>query len=67
MQSKLEGLIQSTENEQILSICLAVNDDMHKTFERFKSLRSGERAQKFVPAESQNKSLLYLQPTYVYG
>jgi hypothetical protein len=67
MQGKLENLIQTTENEQVLGILLAVNDDMLKTFDRFRAVREGRQPNKFLPAENTNTNLLYLQPSYIYG
>jgi hypothetical protein len=67
MQGKLEELITSTENEDVLNICLAVNDDMLKTFDRFRALRNGGRPEPFIPIESTNHSLVMLEPSYIYG
>ena len=39
MESKLFELIQSVEEEDIMAICLLVNEDMQKTFQRFKALK----------------------------
>jgi len=32
MEAKLFDLIQTTENEDVLNMCLLVNEDMQKTF-----------------------------------
>ena len=39
MESKLFELIQSVEEEDIMAICLLVNEDMQKTFQRLKALK----------------------------
>ena len=39
MEPKLFELIQSAEEEDIMAICLLVNEDMQKTFQRFKTLK----------------------------
>lgn len=36
MENKLFELIQTCENEDVMAVCLLVNEDMQKTFQRFK-------------------------------
>ena len=64
MEPKLAGLIGKVENEEVLSICLLVNDDLQATFRRYHALRDGKKPGKFVPGESGKDS--YLTPTHVY-
>ena len=51
MENKLFELIQSCENEDIMAICLLVNEDMQKTFQRFKAIKNNERPEAFMPGE----------------
>ena len=41
MEKKLFGLIASLDNEQMMNLTLQINDDMHKTFGRYKKLEKG--------------------------
>ena len=45
-------------------MCLIVNDDLHKTFERYRALKKGRKPLKFVPGESTQQTLL--NPSHVY-
>jgi len=64
MEPKLFGLIGQVENEEVLSICLLVNDDLQKTFKRYHDARGGKKPGPFIPGESTKDS--YLTPTHVY-
>ena len=44
-------MIASIEDEAITAMCLLVNDDLHKTFERYRAYKKGRKADKFVPGE----------------
>jgi hypothetical protein len=67
MEPKLFELIQSSENEDIMAICLLVNEDMQKTFQRFKAIKNDEMADPFMPGEYiQINTIQYLEPTHVY-
>jgi len=35
-----------------MAMCLIVNDDLHKTFERIKAIKKGCRPEKFIPGEA---------------
>ena len=68
MEPKLFELIQSCENEDIMAICLLVNEDMQKTFQRFKTLKNNERPDAFMPGEYiQISSIYYIEPTHIYS
>lgn len=41
MEPKLFELIQSSSNEDIMAILLLVNEDLQKTFGRFKAIKNG--------------------------
>ena len=47
-----------------MSMCLIVNDDLHRTFERYRALKKGRKPEKFVPGESTQQTLL--TPSHVY-
>ena len=47
-----------------MSMCLIVNDDLHKTFERYRAVTKGRRPEKFVPGESVQNTML--TPSHVY-
>ena len=40
-EPKLINLIQSTEDDEIMAVCLLVNEDLQKTFNRFKAIKNG--------------------------
>jgi len=52
METKLFEMIATLENEDMLVICLLVNDDLHKTFQRYEQLRKKKKPDPFVPGES---------------
>lgn len=45
-------------------MCLLVNDDLQKTFERVKALKKGSKPAKFIPGESVLKT--ELNPSHIY-
>ena len=47
-----------------MSMCLIVNDDLHKTFERYRAINKGRKPEKFVPGESTQSTLL--SPSHIY-
>lgn len=51
MESKLITLCEETENEDVLGVCLMVNEDLHFTFNRFRTIKEGGKAEEFVPGE----------------
>lgn len=66
MEEKLINLIQETVNEDILNICLMVNEDMNATFSRYKAIKNGQKPAPFVPGEYKTE-INYLEPTHIYG
>ena len=64
MEPKLFELLSTLENEEMMKVCLLVNDDLHKTFSRFEKLKRSKKPDSFVPGESTQKTLL--QPTTAY-
>lgn len=64
MEPKLFGLIAQIENENVMTACLLVNDDLQKTFKRYHAIREGKKPEKFVPGESTQKTVL--EPTHIY-
>jgi hypothetical protein len=57
-------MISQIDDEGVMSMCLIVNDDLHKTFERYRALKKGRKPLKFVPGESTQQNLL--NPSHVY-
>lgn len=54
MEPKLFELIATLDNEEeMLKVCLLVNDDLHKTFQRYEKLKRGKKPEIFIPGESQ--------------
>ena len=47
-----------------MSMCLIVNDDLHKTFERYRAIKKGRKPEKFEPGESKTQTLL--TPSHIY-
>jgi hypothetical protein len=64
MEPKLYELISTIENEVVMKACLMVNDDLHKTFDRYQKLKQGKATGSFVPGESKENSIL--TPTHIY-
>ena len=52
------------EDEEMLKVCLLVNDDLHKTFGRYEKLKKGKKPELFIPGESQQNTAL--NPTNIY-
>lgn len=68
MENKLFELIQTCENEDVMAVCLLVNEDMQKTFQRFKQIKNNEKPEAFMPGEYlQISTIQYLEPSHVYG
>ena len=64
MEPKLFELVSTLENEEMMKVCLLVNDDLHKTFQRYDKLKKGKKPEAFLPGEaSQNTALI---PTTAY-
>lgn len=64
LEPKLIGMIGQIDDESVMSMCLIVNDDLHKTFERFRAVKAGRVPEPFVPGESLTQTLL--SPSHVY-
>ena len=45
-------MISQIDDERVMSMCLIVNDDLHKTFDRYRAIKKGQKPAKFVPGES---------------
>lgn len=64
MEPKLFTLIGQIENEEVMTVCLLVNDDLQKTFKRYHAIKDGRRCDAFVPGESTKNCVL--TPTHIY-
>lgn len=64
MEPKMFELIATLDDEEMLKVCLLVNDDLHKTFQRFDKLRKGKKPEVFIPGEDQQNT--QLAPTTIY-
>ena len=64
MEPKLFELVATLDNEEMLKVCLLVNDDLHKTFQRYDKLKKGKKPESFIPGESSEKTSLV--PTTLY-
>ena len=64
MEPKLVELVTTLQNEDMMKVCLLVNDDLQKTFLRHEKLKKGKKPDQFVPGESAQETLL--SPTTVY-
>jgi len=64
MEPKLIELVSTLENEEMMNICLLVNDDLHKTFQRHEKLKKGKKPDTFEPGEQRQRTAL--QPTTAY-
>jgi hypothetical protein len=51
MEPKLFELIATLDNEEMLKVCLLVNDDLHKSFQRYEKLKKGKKPEAFIPGE----------------
>jgi hypothetical protein len=48
MEPKIFDLIQNNDgDEDVMSCCLLVNEDMQKTFQRFKAIKNNEKPEPF--------------------
>ena len=57
-------MISQIDDEGVMSMCLIVNDDLHKTFERYRAIKKNKQPAKFVPGESTQQTML--NPSHVY-
>ena len=64
MEPKLFELIATLDNEDMMKVCLLVNDDLHKTFIRYEAIKKGGKGERFIPGESQQNTAL--SPTMIY-
>jgi hypothetical protein len=48
----------------MMLVCLLVNDDLHKTFQRFEKLKKGKKPEVFIPGEDTQQTAL--NPTTIY-
>ncbi len=48
----------------MMNVCLLVNDDLHKTFQRYEKLKRGKKPEVFIPGETQQPTIL--EPTTPY-
>jgi hypothetical protein len=64
MEPKLFELVATLEDEEMMKVCLLVNDDLHKTFARYEKLKRGKKPEAFIPGESQQNTAV--NPTHVY-
>ena len=51
MEPKIFELIQSLEDEEVLAVCLLVNEDMQQTFKRFEAIKNNKLPDDFIPGE----------------
>lgn len=52
MEPKLFELLATLGDEEMMKVCLLVNDDLHKTFQRVEKLKKGKKPEVFIPGES---------------
>jgi len=64
MEPKLFELVSTLENEEMMKVCILVNDDLQKTFQRYDKIKKGKKPEAFVPGESVQKTALV--PVTVY-
>jgi len=64
MEPKLFTLIGQIENEEVMTVCLLVNDDLQKTFKRYHAVKEGRRIEPFTPGENLKNTVL--TPTHIY-
>jgi hypothetical protein len=57
-------LVATLDDEEMMKVCLLVNDDLHKTFSRYNKLKNGKKPELFIPGESQTNTAL--NPTNIY-
>ena len=41
LEPKLIGMIENISDDKVMGMCLIVNDDLHKTFDRHKAISKG--------------------------
>jgi hypothetical protein len=51
-EPKLQQQIPMIEDDEVISVCLLVLEDLQFTLQRFNDLKGGKQMQKFVPGES---------------
>ena len=64
MEPKLFTLIGKVENEDMMNVCLIVNDDLQKTFKRWHDIQEGKKPEPFQPGENLKPTVL--APTHIY-
>ena len=64
MEPKMFELIATIDNEDMMKVCLLVNDDLHKTFQRYEKLKKSKKPDAFIPGEDTQPTLL--SPTTIY-
>ena len=52
MEPKLFELLATLGDEEMMKVCLLVNDDLHKSFQRFEKLKKGKKPEVFIPGGS---------------
>ena len=52
LEPKLISMIGQIDDENVMGMCLIVNDDLHKTFDRYRAIKKGKKPDPFVPGES---------------
>jgi len=52
LEPKLISMISQIDDETVMGMCLIVNDDLHKTFDRYRAIKEGRVPEKYVPGES---------------
>jgi len=57
-------MIGQIDDDGVMNMCLIVNDDLHKTFERYRAIKEGRKPEPFVPGES--KASTMLNPGHIY-
>ena len=48
----------------MMKVCLIVNDDLHKTFDRYDKIKKGKKPAAFIPGETGSNT--NLNPTTIY-
>jgi len=64
LEPKLINMIGQIDDDEVMGMCLIVNDDLHKTFDRFRAIKEGRNPEKFVPGESTAPTML--APGHIY-
>jgi hypothetical protein len=64
METKLFEMLSTLNNEDMMMICLLVNDDLHKTFTRFDKIKNKKQPEAFIPGEAMQNTALV--PTTLY-